>query len=332
MFSRRLLGIAFGAGLLIAVGAPAAGSCRGSRRSAARGWGRTTSAAPTAPQLACPAASRRSWCSDRATPALRPSPVSFRAGTLRFEVPGRPPVTFRGTLRNDVLAGVVDQARRARNLPPPARAGAGSLRTRALRRRRSCPCGGRRSLWPERLVDLDSGKVHALYPRRQGFAIGAGFRLAGTDDRNGDPRCLGRGSSAPCDCHGFGLVSPRFGFGSGSALLAGTLTVPPGPGPHAAVRSVEGSGETVRAYLPDLHPRAPAPARGSGARLRSAASDSRAGVTRASRRLLRPSTCWPETPQRRCSFLADQTGIDPTPCGHRRSQSGGLDRAPRGFA
>jgi len=41
-------------------------------------------------------------------------------------------------------------------------------------------------------------------------------------------------------------------FRSAGALLAGTLTIPSGPGRHPAVAFVSGSGPTVRAYLPDL--------------------------------------------------------------------------------
>ena len=41
-------------------------------------------------------------------------------------------------------------------------------------------------------------------------------------------------------------------FRSGTATLAGTLSLPPGSGKHAAVAFVHGSGPTVRAYLPDL--------------------------------------------------------------------------------
>jgi dienelactone hydrolase len=41
-------------------------------------------------------------------------------------------------------------------------------------------------------------------------------------------------------------------FRSGGAMLAGTLTLPPGGGRHAAVAFVHGSGPTPRAYLPDL--------------------------------------------------------------------------------
>ena len=41
-------------------------------------------------------------------------------------------------------------------------------------------------------------------------------------------------------------------FPSGGVTLSGTLTVPPGAGPHPAVAWVHGSGRTERAYLPDL--------------------------------------------------------------------------------
>ena len=48
------------------------------------------------------------------------------------------------------------------------------------------------------------------------------------------------------------VVQTEVRFRSGDAVLAGTLMVPPGAGRHAAVAWVTGSGETTRAYLPDL--------------------------------------------------------------------------------
>ena len=95
---------------------------------------------------------------------------------MQFEVPGRPaPVIFSGLLRSDILAGVVRQA---------------VLRGTFRLHRGSAPGLLARGLYgdaghtvavvddpygPERLVDLDSGEVHALSPSRQGFQIGPGF-------------------------------------------------------------------------------------------------------------------------------------------------------------
>jgi hypothetical protein len=104
---------------------------------------------------------------------------------------------------------------------------------------------------PARLVDLDSGAVHGLFPAGGGLAIGSGWSTLGSDFR-----------TLRLDARGLvlnGKTWPRVAvratdvrFRSGDATLTGTLLVPPGAGPHAGVAWVTGSGPTTRAYLPDL--------------------------------------------------------------------------------
>ena len=104
---------------------------------------------------------------------------------------------------------------------------------------------------PARLVDLESGRVRALYPAGATFAIGSGFAtrspVSGTAgfDVNG-ARIDGRAARR------VGLRQLEVRFRSGATTLSGTLTLPPGAGKHAAVAFVHGSGPTGRAYLPEL--------------------------------------------------------------------------------
>src|SRR5262249_60040150 len=104
---------------------------------------------------------------------------------------------------------------------------------------------------PARLVDLNSGTVNALYESGDTFAIGSGFAT----------RAPVRGT-ARFDAGG-AVVSGVRGrrqqtrqlevrFRSGTAVLSGTLTLPPGRGRHPAVAFLQGSGATTRSYLPDL--------------------------------------------------------------------------------
>jgi uncharacterized protein len=171
---------------------------------------------------------------------------------VRVALPGRPePLVFAGTYRGGRISGTVRQgklhgsfrARRgqSRSLLAPGFYAAGSRVLGVV----DDPYG------PARLVDLDSGQVNALYPAGHAFAIGSGFAT----------RAPVRGT-ARFDAAGAvvsGVRARRLGtrqlevrFRSGRALLSGTLTLPPGRGRHPAMAFVHGSGETTRAYLPDL--------------------------------------------------------------------------------
>jgi uncharacterized protein len=171
---------------------------------------------------------------------------------LRFQLPGAPaPLVFTGRLAAGRVTGTVRQ---------------GSARGRFRAKRGTAPALIARGLYtsgdrvlgvvddpygPERLVDLDSGAVHAIYPSGKSFVIGAGF--ATRTPTNGVVRF---------DAAGARLNGTRAArvpqrqlevrFRSGGVTLSGTLTIPAGAGSHPAVAWVHGSGRTTRAYLPDL--------------------------------------------------------------------------------
>ena len=178
--------------------------------------------------------------------------VSIAGDRVRFELPGRPtPLVFEGVVDEDKLVGTARQgdARgtfRAHRGAAPALVAPGLYRTGARTLAAvDDPYG------PERIVDLDSGAVHALYAEGPGFRIGTGFATRGPAPGTA------RFDAAGAHINGTSWRRVRtrqfeVRFRSGGALLSGTLTLPPGAGPHAAVAWVHGSGPTTRAYLPEL--------------------------------------------------------------------------------
>jgi dienelactone hydrolase len=175
------------------------------------------------------------------------------AGRIRFALPGRPaPLVFEGRLRRGAIEGTVRQgvlrgtfrARRGQGRELLARGyyGDGERRQAVV----DDPFG------PPRLVDLGSGAVRALYPAGRGFSVGSGFQArtpeSGTASFDAAAATIDGTRSARLNLRQLEVRFPTRG-----AILAGTLTLPPGPGPHAAVAFVHGSGQTTRAYLPDLH-------------------------------------------------------------------------------
>jgi uncharacterized protein len=180
-------------------------------------------------------------------------PAKIAGRHLRFQLPGRPaPLAFDARLTNGRLLGTVRQGVahgtfRVRRGTAPGMDARGRYeadgRVQAVV---DDPYG------PARLVDLESGAVHALYPDGRAFLIGSGF--ATRDPVSGSARFDAAGASLA------GKSAPRrrlrqleVRFRSGDAMLSGTLTLPPGAGRHPAVAFVHGSGPTERAYLPDLH-------------------------------------------------------------------------------
>jgi dienelactone hydrolase len=104
---------------------------------------------------------------------------------------------------------------------------------------------------PPRLVDLASGRVHALYPAGRSFSLGSGF--ATPTPTRGRARFDARGATiAGRRVPLLPLRSIPVRFRSDGATLAGTLLIPPGSGRRAAVAYVTGSGPTTREYLPEL--------------------------------------------------------------------------------
>jgi len=145
-------------------------------------------------------------------------------------------MTFAGSVSGDRLIGIVRQGTahgtfRARPGEDRSLAVAGFYGALAVV---DDPYG------PERLVDVDSGAVNALYPAGARFVIGSGF--ATRAPTRGFARLAVRQVTRQLEVR----------FRSGDAMLSGTLTLPGSRGPHAAVAFVTGSGETSRAYLPDL--------------------------------------------------------------------------------
>ena len=179
-------------------------------------------------------------------------PVS-RAGThIRFALPGRPtPLIFDGRLRGRTVRGTVRQGS-VRGTFRVVRGAAPALFARGW-----FSVGDRTvavvddPYGPARLVDLDTGEVHGLYRTGSAFAIGNGF--ATRTPVRGTLR-LGAAGGTVAGVRATRIASRQLEvrFRSGSAMLAGTLTLPASPGRHAAVAFVHGSGPTPRAYLPDL--------------------------------------------------------------------------------
>ncbi len=104
---------------------------------------------------------------------------------------------------------------------------------------------------PARIVDLDSGRVRAIYPAGAGFSIGSGFatRAPSTGTaRFGTGAAVIDGKQAAR----VGVRQLEVQFRSGGTRLSGTLLIPPGAGKHAGAVFVHGSGPTQRAYLPEL--------------------------------------------------------------------------------
>jgi dienelactone hydrolase len=164
-------------------------------------------------------------------------PAATDGPRVRFALPGRPAaILFEGAVVGSRLRGTVRQgpnrgtfaARRGQDL---ALLATGVYGSRAVV---DDPYG------PARLVDLGTGAVNAVYPSGRGFVIGSGFATRAPS--RGPARLGQRERTRQLEVQ----------FRSGDALLSGTLTVPASPGRHPAVAFVAGSGETTRAYLPDL--------------------------------------------------------------------------------
>jgi hypothetical protein len=168
---------------------------------------------------------------------LQAVPATVDGARVLFSLPGRPaPVTFSGSVSGDRFTGIVRQGTargtfRARPGEDRALVAAGFYGALAVV---DDPYG------PARLVDVDSGAVNALYPAGARFVIGSGF--ATRAPTRGFARLMGRQATRQLEVR----------FRSGDAMLSGTLTLPASHGTHAAVVFVTGSGETSRAYLPDL--------------------------------------------------------------------------------
>lgn len=178
-------------------------------------------------------------------------PLKRTAGGFRVAIPGRPaPIVLEGRLRSGLLTGTVRQG--VRGTFTAGRASAAALTAPGLYSTAGGPVAAVDDPYgPARLVDLDSGDVHGLFPRGARFEIGAGFATR-TPVRGTASFALTRGVIA-------GKAAPRtrtrqleVRIPARNATLSATLTLPAGRAPHPAVAFISGSGPTERAYLPDL--------------------------------------------------------------------------------
>jgi dienelactone hydrolase len=178
--------------------------------------------------------------------------MSRRGQRIHFELPRRPtPLVFDGRLTGHVVRGSVRQGR-ARGTFRAHRGVAPGLVARGV-----YTSDGRALAVVDdpyglaRLVDLESGEVHGLYPSGKSFRIGDGFAerdpVAGTAS-------FGTSGATIAGADAIRVATPQLEvrFASGTVMLSGTLTLPPGAGPHPAVAFVHGSGRTSRSYLPDV--------------------------------------------------------------------------------
>jgi pimeloyl-ACP methyl ester carboxylesterase len=177
---------------------------------------------------------------------LQSVPATVRKGRVRFTLPGVPPVAFDGKLRGRRIAGTVKQGG-VRGRFSLGRGSAPGLRARGL-----YDLGGHGfAVVGGRLVDLETGEVHGLYPNGRRFDVGSGFgtrapvRASASFDDAGATLPAGRATRVR-------TRQLEVRFRSGSTLLAGTLTLPPGPGPHSALVWIHGGGPQTRDYFPDL--------------------------------------------------------------------------------
>jgi len=102
-----------------------------------------------------------------------------------------------------------------------------------------------------RLLDLRTGEVGALYPNGNRFDVGAGF--ATRAPVRGTARFDAAGAMLPAGrAVRVAVRQLEVRFRSGRNLLAGTLTLPPGAGPHPGLVWVHGGGRQTRSYFADL--------------------------------------------------------------------------------
>jgi pimeloyl-ACP methyl ester carboxylesterase len=189
----------------------------------------------------------------RATVALGPGhagrqtvPMTIRNGRVRFALPGVPSVVFDGKLRGRRLIGVVRQG----SLRGTFSLGRGTAR--GLLARGLYDLGGKTfAVAGGRLVDTETGEVHGLFANGAAFDVGSGF--ATRTPVRGTARFDATGATLPAG-HATRLRTRQLEvrFRSGRTLLAGTLTLPPGAGPHPAIVWVHGGGQQTRDYFPDL--------------------------------------------------------------------------------
>jgi dienelactone hydrolase len=182
-------------------------------------------------------------------------PIGRAGDVVRFSVPGRPTaLSFAGRIRAGVVTGTVRQGaalgkftlvqrtvRPVNTVLGAYRLDNGGVLVLADYRRLGLP------VWS---IDYTSGAFHAL--RALGAAFDAGPAVLSTAPSVGRISVTGQRltwaprSAAPVSGTRLAVTQYEVRFPSGKAVLAGTLSIPAGPGRHAAVALVHGSGPALR--------------------------------------------------------------------------------------
>ena len=238
--------------LVVAVLAGLTGEAAGTSTAASGSWAGTYTLGGRG-EISLTIAGKRAFVALGAGHAdLQSVPLTRTGARIRFQLPGRPaPVVFAGETTGRRLVGTVHQgALRGTFSAHPGNA------TGLVARGSYRIGGGQQAVvddpyGPARLVDLDTGRVRALYPSGAGFTIGSGFATrspATGTARFGTGAAMLDGKRASRS----GVRQLEVQFRSGATRLAGTLLLPSGAGKHAGAVFVHGSGPTERAYLPEL--------------------------------------------------------------------------------
>ena len=174
---------------------------------------------------------------------------------VRFAVPGRPTsLRFDGRLRGRLLAGRVSQAGAAGSfrLRRGAHLDARSLGLYALPDGRSLSVA-ENSFAGRTGVLFDDGEVRKLTRLRAGvYEVGAGFGVrapAAGQLHFAGAAATGRFGATELAATRLPLRQEEVRFRGPAGWLAGTLTLPPGAGPHPAVTFAHGAGATKRDVL-----------------------------------------------------------------------------------
>ena len=152
---------------------------------------------------------------------LQAVPLSTAGGRIRFQLPGRPaPVVFDGAIANGKLAGTVRQGTLRGTFSARPGSGAGLVARGLYRSGGTLEAVVDDPYGPARLVDLDSGKVRALYPRAPASRSAPGSRPA--HRRREQP------PSAPASARIAGSTAKRVPC-RGSSRCASAAAPPPSP-------------------------------------------------------------------------------------------------------
>jgi dienelactone hydrolase len=177
--------------------------------------------------------------------------VRSSGARVRFTIPGRPALAFDGRVQGMRFSGTTRQGT-ARGTFTLRRGAGATLFARGY-------FGEGATRWAvvddpysePRADELEAGTVHGLFGAGPSFELGLGWS---TRDPVFAP---GRFDAAGATVAGTAFTRRpvrqyEVRFTSGGATLSGTFTVPPAAGRRPAVAFVSGSGDTRRAYLPDL--------------------------------------------------------------------------------